>query len=682
MNICEYGLWKSPISALDLVQTSVGLAEISVCNKDLWWLERRPEEEGRSTIVGRLHSEEGMINFELPAPWNIRSRVHEYGGAATLIAHDPVLGRIVIASQFSDGRLWCFPVPGSNLGFSEPIPLTKESQQRFSCLVLDRKHRRIIAVAEDHSSKEPTNSLVAIELTALFEQTQPQAVSTVTLAAGWDFYAEPQLSPDGKHLAWLTWHHPNMPWDATSLWLADVLEDGTLSSPKRVAGGESESITEPRWSPSGLLSFCSDKSGWWNLYCCDPKSPQAIKAIYPMPAEFSDALWELGMQHYVWLSESALAGLYFHEGSWNIGLFDNVGIGNETTLKKIPSTLTSVFQIDGDSNQLMLCGASETRFPTLITIDLLSLEEKVIRNSAGFSINPLDISPAKEVSFASVLGTSHAYYYPPKNHHYQAPDGSLPPLIVMSHGGPTSAASSALSLRTQYWTTRGFAVVDVNYGGSTGYGREYRRRLNKGWGITDLDDCIAAAEHLVSRELAHPKKLAIRGGSAGGYTTLAALTFRDYFHVGVSYFGVSDLEALARDTHKFESRYLDGLIGPYPQAQNTYIERSPINATEQLTCPVLFLQGMEDRVVPPNQAELMAQVLTDKGLPVGLITYEGEGHGFRKAENIVHSIESECYFYRRVFGLCTENRTELFEIINDDRLQRSEPPTPQEQTLL
>jgi dipeptidyl aminopeptidase/acylaminoacyl peptidase len=673
--VAPFGAWKSPITSDLIVAGTVRLGEIALDGQDIYWSEGRPEEGGRSAIVRR--TPEGKIADAIPASFNARTRVHEYGGGAFLVADG-----VVYLSNFKDQRLYR-QVPGG-----EPQPITPEGKTRYADGVMDRERDRIVCVQEEHTNpeREAVNRIVGIDLTG---ERAPQ-----TLIEGNDFYAAPRLSPDGSKLAWLTWNHPNMPWDGTELWVAEVEADGSLAPGVRVAGSQEESIFQPEWSPDGVLYFVSDRSGWWNLYRWSPPSipparggeasegggesagspvrsaggrgaggerVEAVCERVPERAEFGLPQWVFGMSTYGFASPRRLVCAYTQEGTWYLASVDT-----ETgRLEPIETPYSSLGGVRVGPGCVVFVGGSPTEPSGIVKLDLETAKSKVLRRSSELELEPGYLSEPRAIEFPTENGlTAHALFYAPQNRDYAGPADERPPLLVMSHGGPTAATSSALNLEIQYWTSRGIAVLDVNYGGSTGYGREYRERLNGQWGVVDVDDCVNGARYLVEQGEVDGERLMIRGGSAGGYTTLCALTFRDVFKAGASYFGVSDLAALAQETHKFESRYLDRMVGPYPERQDLYRERSPIHFTEHLECPVIFFQGLEDKVVPPNQAEMMVEALRAKGVAVAYLPFEGEQHGFRRAENIKRSLDTELYFYSRVFGFELVGPVEPVEIEN------------------
>lgn len=639
-NVAPYGSWKSPITSDLIVAGTIGLGQVLLDGEDIYWIESRPTEGGRSALVKRAN--DGQTDLT-PLPFNVRTRVHEYGGGAFLVK-----AGTAYFSNFADQRIYC------RTAEADVQPLTPETGWRYADYLLDSQRDRLICVREDHSvsAPEPENVLVSVPLQAGTEQQ--------VLASGSSFYASPRLSPDGTHLAWIAWNHPNMPWDGTELWVAEIQADGSLGSAQQVAGGIEESIFQPEWSPDGVLHFVSDRTGWWNLY----RWPnQQIEPLCPMEAEFGLPQWVFGMTTYGFAANQQIICTYSKQGIHYLASLNTVS--GELTPFNIPYS-----RIDGvkvATNQVVLIAGSATLTTSIVQLDLATGTWQVLRRASDLEIDPGYLSIPTAIEFPTEHGlTAHGFFYPPKNRDFVAPSGERPPLLVKSHGGPTSATAIAFNLGIQYWTSRGVAVLDVNYGGSTGYGRPYRERLKNQWGIVDVDDCANGAKYLADQDKVDGDRLVISGGSAGGYTTLCALTFRDTFKAGASYYGISDLEALARDTHKFEARYLDSLVGPYPERQDLYIARSPIHFTEQLACPVIFFQGLEDRVVPPNQAEIMVEAIKSKGLPVAYVPFAGEQHGFRRAENIKRALDGEFYFYSRIFGFEMAETVEPIAIANLD----------------
>lgn len=629
MTITPYGTWPSPISAGLIASDAAGLGEPRLDGDDCYWLEQRPTEGGRSVLV--RHGSDGVNRDITPAGFNVRTRVHEYGGGAYTVAAGSVF-----FVNFADQRVY------RQTGASGGYPLTPLAALRYADFAVDATRQRLIAVREDHSASdaEPINTLVSLDS----HNEAANADGGRVLTGGDDFYSSPRLSPDGTQLAWLSWKHPDMPWDSTTLWLASIAADGGLHAPMRVAGGAAESVCQPQWSPDGVLHFISDRSGWWNLYRhehgqCRPLCERA--------ADFAMPHWVFAQSTYAFLSADTLLCAYTEGGAWQLARLD-CRSGACTPL----TTPYSEFHGLRATAGRVLCSVGAPNLDTAIAwLDPETGTAEVLRRASHSALDPGMLSLPRTITFPSAnQRTAHALYYAPRNSACTAPPDELPPLIVRGHGGPTSMASTALNLGIQFWTSRGFAVLDVNYAGSSGFGRAYRDALNGLWGVVDVEDCVYGARHLVAQGLADPARLAIRGGSAGGYTALCALTFHDVFKAGTSLYGVSDLEALARDTHKFESRYLDRLVGPYPAARATYRARSPIDHADRLNAPVIFLQGSEDKVVPPDQARCLVDALRNKGLPVAYLLFDGEGHGFRQAANITRALEAELYFYGKVFG--------------------------------
>jgi dipeptidyl aminopeptidase/acylaminoacyl peptidase len=640
MKLAPFGSWKSPITADSIVADSIGLSSIVLDGTDIYWLESRPQEAGRSVIVRR--TADGTISDITPPEYNVRTRVHEYGGAAYT-----VVDGTVYFSNNSDNCLYIQNLDGENP--QQVRQLTHDKTKRYADLTIDLHRQRLICVQEEHDSSdlEPLNTIVSIDITKTNDM--------YVMAGGCDFYAAPRLSPDGSKLAWLSWNHPNLPWDGTNLQIANII-NGFLSAPTLIAGGANEAIFQPQWSSDNSLYFVSDRTGWGNLYCWNQDT---VKAVHELDAEFSLPQWVFGMSTYALVGKHRIVCTYSQSGVWKLALINTLS-GHLTHLN-VP--YTDISSVRAAGNLLVCCGASATQTNEIISIDLVTESRQTLQQSNQLKIDSSYLSVPQSIEFPTTEGTAYAFYYPPTNPDYQPLLGEKPPLLVKSHGGPTAATSNQLSFKTQYWTSRGFAVVDVNYGGSTGYGKAYQHRLDGKWGIVDVDDCTNAARYLVKQGLADAKRLAISGGSAGGYTTLAALTFGDTFKAGASYYGVSDLAALAKDTHKFESRYLDRLVAPYPAKAQIYQDRSPLYFTHQLSCPIAFFQGLEDKVVPPNQAEMMVDALKAKGIPVAYVTFPTEQHGFRQAANIKRALTGEFYFYARVFGFQPGDEIEPIEII-------------------
>ncbi len=621
--IAAYGEWESPITTDMMTAASVRLGAVAIDGENIYWLEGRPLEGGRYTLVRR--SPDGATHDVTPTPFNVRTRAHEYGGGAFHIADHHIW-----FTNFDDQRIYHI-APGG-----QPRAITAAADCRYADLTLDAPRNRLICVRENHEGPgEPVNEIVAVSL---------EDGSTSVLAGGHDFCSTPALDQEYRMLAWLTWDHPNMPWDETELWVAAIGAGGALEEPRKIAGGYGNSIFQPAWSPSGGLYFVADPRGWWNPYRWDG---DRAWCICKKEAEFALPQWLFGMRTYGCDIDGRIITAYCEEGIWRLGMIDpSAGV-----LERLPVEHTEIADVAVSGREVVFTGSSRHRPEEVVRLNLDTGGKDVLRSSLTAEIDPESISVGRPLEFPTTGGeVAHGFFYPPKSAVFEAPKRTRPPLIVMSHGGPTAATGNGYQLKIQYWTTRGFAVLDVNYRGSTGYGRAYRNLLKGNWGLADVDDCVSGAIFLVGAARADQQRLAIRGGSAGGYCTLAALAFRDYFKAGASYYGVGDLEALVRDTHKFESRYLDGLVGPYPQKRDLYRERSPVHHVGRLSCPVIFFQGLDDKIVPPNQAEEMVAALRAKGLPVAYLAFEGEQHGFRRAETIKRTLEAELYFYGRIFG--------------------------------
>jgi dipeptidyl aminopeptidase/acylaminoacyl peptidase len=628
-----FGSWRSPITAAAIAAGEVSLGAPDLVGTDVYWLEGKPLEAGRVVVV-KLDAS-GARHELTPTPFYVRTRVHEYGGGAYA-----VYGSTVYFSNFADQRLYR-QEPGA-----QPVPITPAPDVpaglRYADACASADGRCLICVRETHSAAEGTEAVN--ELVALWTD---GATPARTLATGHDFYSSPRISPDGRSLAWLSWDHPRMPWDGTELWLADLSADGSVVNARCVAGGAQESLFQPEWSPAGVLHFASDRTGWWNLYRMLSESTEA-EPLAPMEAEFGAPQWVFGMSTYAFLDDGRIAAIMSQNGTDQL-VYIRPGAGVEVV--DLPYTAYGR-RLRSNGRTLVFTAASSTESAAVARLDTKSGSVEVLGRSLEHPPDPTYVSRPRAIAFPTEDGAAVAYaiYYPPTNPDHAGPAGERPPLIVESHGGPTAMTVAQLSLGIQYWTSRGFGVVDVNYGGSSGYGRAYRERLRGQWGVVDTQDCINAARYLADLGEVDGRRLAIRGGSAGGYTTLCALVFHDDFAAGASYYGVADCETLATDTHKFESRYLDGLIGPYPADRDVYYARSPIHFADRLSCPVILFQGLEDRVVPPSQAEGMVAALRAKHLPVAYLAFEGEQHGFRKAETIQRTLEAELYFYSRVFN--------------------------------
>ena len=600
-----------------------------------WWLEGRPAERGRVVLM-KVEGGGEPVDV-VPEGFNVRTMVHEYGGGAYCVH-----GETVFCSNFDDQRLYRVD-PGA-----EPVPIT--------AVVAGTKHRyadgRVtsdgllwIGVRERHDqgerSRDVVNELVAIPTDG---STEPRII-----AGGRDFYSSPRISPDGAGLSFLAWNLPWMPWDGCELFLSELSREGTLENVRHVAGRDGEeSIWQPEWNPDGDLVFASDRSGWWNL---ERVREGRRGVLHAAEAEFGYPAWVFGARSFAFLGDSRMFVTYDRGGVTYFGLLDPES-GALEVLDLPYDALSGGPYVAAEASTVVFIGGSATVPNEIVRLDVSTGSTETLRQSSRVAVDPSNFSVPRAIEFPTEGGlTAFALFYPPLNPAAVGTESERPPLIVMSHGGPTGNTTPAFSLEMQFWTSRGFAVVDVNYGGSTGYGRAYRERLNGQWGVVDLNDCVNAARHLVAQGEADPKRLLITGGSAGGYTTICALTFTDEFAAGTSYFGIADLEQFGGgDTHKFELEYEHTLVGPYPETAELYRARSPIHFADQITTPMLVLQGADDEVVPPTQAELIVAALRERRVPHAYLLFEGEGHGFRKAETIIASLEAELSFYAQILG--------------------------------
>jgi dipeptidyl aminopeptidase/acylaminoacyl peptidase len=626
--VAPYGSWRSPIGPRVVAEAGRRLAAPQLAGDGaVWWGEGRPAEGGRVTLMRRPAG--GEPEAVTSVGTNVRTRVHEYGGGAwTLIADD-----LVLFVDFADQRLY-----RQRLG-EEPVAITPEPESpaglRYADMRLVPDGRTVVCVREVHGEGEAENQIVALALDG--------SGAPAVLASGRDFYSFPRVSPDGRWLAWTCWDHPNMPWDGTELWVAPLND---TADARLVAGGPEESVFQPEWDAEGRLHFVSDRDGWWNLYRDEAGT---IERLTAEQAELAHPQWLFGGSTYAFLADGSIAFVRCERGEERLFVLDP-GAERPRDLG-LPYTSFGFPSLSARGTAVAFAAASPAAETAIVTCDVANGELEEVRGASDQPIDPAYVSIPRAIEFPTTGGeTAHGFYYPPANPGFEGPDGELPPLIVQSHGGPTSHATPALEREFLFWTSRGIGVVDVNYRGSSGYGRPYRQRLRGGWGVIDTDDCIAAARYLAATGEADGKRLAIRGGSAGGYATLCALVFHDDFATGASYYGVADTETLAQDTHKFESRYLDGLIGPYPEQKELYYERSPIHFVERLRAPVILFQGLEDEVVPPSQAETMVAALKKNGVPHAYLAFEGESHGFRRSETEIRCLEAELYFYGRILG--------------------------------
>ena len=632
-----FGTWASPITAQSIADGSIRLGQLGVMGDDIFWSEGRPQEEGRNALVWRDAS--GRMTDLTPAPLNVRSRVHEYGGGAFKLGRKA--GFFV---NDSDQQIWRIRAG------EPPHALTALPGMRHADIEIDATHKRLICVREDHTGDgEAVTTLVAVSLANGKER---------VLVDGHDFFSTPRVSPDGRQLAWLSWDHPNMPWDGTTLWLATLLADGTLGAARAIAGGPDESLFQPSWSPRGELHVVSDRSGWWNLYRWRDAE---LQALHPMAAEFGRPQWAFAMSTYGFDARGRIVCTVVQQGQSSLAILD----ADAGRFEPIASPFCSINELQVGDDFAVFLGATGAIPEAVIRFDLATGAHQVLRSTTRVTVDAGVVSTAEAITFPTGNGlAAHAFFYPPANRRFVGPEGERPPLMVIGHGGPTGSTSAAFKLGVQFWTSRGFAIVDVNYGGSSGHGRAYRERLNGQWGVVDVDDAINAARFLIERGDVDADRVVIRGASAGGYTALSALTFRDFFKAGASHYGIGDLEALVRDTHKFESRYLDKLIGPYPAMQALYRERSPVHHTDRLSSPMILFQGAEDKAVPPAQAEAMFEAVRAKGLPVAYLLFEGEQHGFRRAATIRRALGAELSFYGRVFGFTPADAIEPVTIEN------------------
>jgi dipeptidyl aminopeptidase/acylaminoacyl peptidase len=619
--INTYGHWPSPLSAALLTAQAVRVSEPQACDGRLFWLETRPAEKGRNVLVCQYQGQRFDL---LPAPHSIRTRAQEYGGAPWLATRIGVFCVLDV-----NQRIYFY-----HLGKQSLTPITPEGAYRYADFCYDAKRQQLLAVREDYTggNHHPRSEIVAIDL---------RNGNIRVCASGADFYSNPRLSPDGTQLSYLRWFHPQMPWDNTECICARLNAAGEIVADVIVAGGTQESIFQPQWSPEGELFFVSDRNNWWNIYRWDGTSTHSVCTI---EAEIATPQWVFGMSCYSFMTAASIFCCYSQAGRWYLGLID-IASG---ILSPVQSHLRDISNIFCHEGKAWFIGAGPYHAAQLFEC-----------SAQGFSAITQAPSPVgrdciampASISFPTRDGEiAHGFFYSPTNPDITDTPATPPPLLVMAHGGPTGATESSLNLKIQFWTSRGFAVLDVNYRGSTGYGREYRERLKNNWGITDVIDVCSGVDYLVAQGKVDANKVAIRGSSAGGYTVLAALTFSNHFKVGASLYGIGDLEALAKDTHKFEAHYLDSLVGEYPAQQATYRQRSPIHHIDQLHCPVIFLQGLQDKVVPPAQAESMVNALRTKGIKTAYITFEDEGHGFRQAQNIERALNEELAFYQEVFA--------------------------------
>ena len=647
----SYGTWKSPIQSSLIVENTISPTEIQVDEQgNVFWVELRPFESGRN-VLRSSQDKEDLI----PKPFNCRTRVHEYGGGSYIVKNDQLY-----FTDFADQRIYLVDLKEK----SAPKPVSQESNRsslRYADFTVDTFHGQLIAVHEDHQNESDVqNSIVAISTKG------PSTM--VTLESGYDFYSSPKISPNGQYLIWLSWNHPNMPWDQTELWIGEISDEKTFSliNKRKLFGKQDESIVLPQWSPDGKsIYFVSDRTDWWNIYRANVDG-QALEHISDMEAEFGGPAWQFASSYYGFDSNGNIIATYWKNGTAKLVHID--AQSKKLTPLSATEEYTDIRSVRVRNQTVYFIGSSSVKPTEVVAFNIETNKKEIVCRSTDVTIDSRYLSVPEMVTFKSGNAIAHGIYYPPKNDDYKVPKDTeeLPPLLVRTHGGPTSATTSAFNLRIQYWTSRGFALLDVNYRGSTGYGRQYRDSLKDNWGIFDVEDCVSGAEYLVQQKKADRNRVTIDGGSAGGYTTLCALTMHNYFSAGASHYGVSDLEALARDTHKFEARYLDRLIGEYPAKKQIYQDRSPINHIQNLSKPLIFFQGAEDKIVLPSQAEMMVNALREKHLPVAYVLFEGEQHGFRKAENIRKSLDGQFYFFSKLFHFQMADSVEPILIENFD----------------
>jgi len=651
MNKTQFGQWPSPITAQSVAATGTRLAEASIENETIYWLESRPQEQGRTSLVSFDGSTQQDV---LPPPWNIRSKAHEYGGGAYCVRNNKVF-----FVNGEDQNIYQFNVDDTQ----GPEALTQDDG-RYADLFFDSKKRILYCVEELHlgsQAKDVKNQLVGFRI-------EPEKITKILIHDKHDFYSSPSTSPCGRWISWLCWDHPNMPWDASQCYVAALRSNGDVSEPRIVAGNGEESIFQPQWGPSGDLFWVSDKSNWWNLYTLSKKSlnsSESAKQVSFLEAECATPQWTFNMSTYSFTSATEIVVCFSREGFWSLHQLDlTTGL-----LTEHHTELTQISSIQSRNGQTVFLGSNASQPSNVFVLD-----GKSLKNITQFKceLEPSWYSQPKPFSFETTHDeVAHAFFYPPTNPNISATKGAKPPVIVLCHGGPTGATSPDLNNKIQFWTSRGFAVIDVNYRGSTGYGRAYRRSLYRYWGIKDVADVCMAAKHAVNQGWIHPKQKVIKGSSAGGFTVLAALTQTRFFDAGTSLYGIGDLDILVHDTHKFEAHYMDTLIAPYETDKKTYFNRSPLHKVDRLNCPLLLFQGLKDAVVPPNQAELFFTASKTTGRPVAYFTYPEEGHGFRRGDTIEHMLEAELYFYQRIFGLEKNTKPDFFIHNLDDTTSKS-----------
>ncbi len=634
MTTVPYGSWPSPISVDDITGTTVGLVGGALDGDDLYWVESHASQGGRASL---WHQDAAGQRKELTPAHYVRSTVNEYGGGAWAVQNG-----VAVVSAYPSNEVYV--VGGKD---ASPRRLTAPGPMRYGGFAFTADGTQVACVREDHTDSDLhcVTTLVMLDLTSDSSEQVGRVV-----ASGADFYGPPAVAADGR-LAWCEWDHPNMPWDSTTIKVGGVDGQPALV----VGGGDGIAAVYPRWASDGSLVFLSDESGYWNFRRWDGTQS---RPVHTDPYDFCGPAWILSGAPYALLTDGRIGC------SWRVDGLSQVGIlTNEGTLEPLPIEAVEV-SVQGGGPMRSVVGLGFADRPgELAVLDWATGEVATVRRASERLPDPDLVSRATGVTWEGPQGPVHAWYYAPTNPAVTPPAGELPPVVVLSHGGPTSFSSCAFDWTTQFWTSRGIGILDVNYGGSTGYGRAYRDRLRGQWGVVDVRDCADGARTLAG-SLADPDRIAIKGGSAGGYTTLQALVTTDVFKAGISLYGIGDLAMLATDTHKFESRYTDGLVGPYPEAAALYEERSPLHHVDRLSCPMLILQGQEDKVVPPNQAEAMAAAVREKGLPVALVMFAGEGHGFRRAGSIKASLDAQLSFLGQVFSFTPAGDVPELEVEN------------------
>jgi dipeptidyl aminopeptidase/acylaminoacyl peptidase len=624
--IAKYGSWLSPINAKIISEETVTFSEINLKDGTVYWLELRPWQKGRVALM----SYNKMLKKELlPEKYSVKSKINEYGGGALLVTKNKIY-----FVNYDDQQIYCREQNGSIK------KITSIDNVRFADGCFNYQDESLYYVMEDHRDKKVKNSIVKITVDGCVKE----------FAAGNDFYSNPRISPDGKELAYITWNHPNMPWDGTELWVVDL----TSGQKKLIAGGVSESVLDPKWSPDGQLYYVSDRNGWWNLY-----RAKSLEPVVKIEGEFVLPPWELGSSLIGFSGKDIYCSYVQNAVNKFLRIFPNDNI----RFRNLPFT-----RIDGlaaDKNYVALIAVSPQLPISIILFDKKTDKFKIIRRGSTVKIDPQNIAEPISIEFPTTNGQkAYAFYYAPKNKNYKAPKDELPPLIVMCHGGPSYHVTPSYSWNILFWTSRGYAVVDVNYGGSTGYGKAYRERLNGQWGIVDVDDCTNAAIYCVEHGLADKNRLAIEGGSAGGFTVLSSMIAKNNFKVGANYYGVTDLLLMLKETHKFESNYFDKLIGPFPLCKQLYIERSPVNNIDKIKNSVIIFQGGKDAIVPPSQSQIIYDSLVAKKIPTAYLLFKDERHGFDIAENIQKALEAQLYFFSKIFKIKLVDKIEPIKIDN------------------